>query len=273
MSELFLREDLATHFGGLDVLEIADRLQGEVYRQVARRRTVRMEIGGRAYFAKVHEGVGWGEIFKNWMVLKPAVIGAENEYLACLHLEAAGVRAPTVAGYGSSDGGAAQRTSWVICDELAGHLSLEDLVADWEARAPTSCQVHALVEGVASFVRNLHGAGVVHRDLYICHLLIDQAAWREGEVKLAVLDLHRAQIHDRIPREWLLRDLAALLFSTLDLGLSRYAWLRFVRRYRGRDLHDVFDEEGKFWRLVHARAQQLYRKGESKGLVSGAFRQ
>ena len=33
----------------------------------------------------------------------------------------------------------------------------------------------------------------------------------------------------QLPQRWRLRDLAALLFSTLDLGYSRRDWLRFVR--------------------------------------------
>ena len=96
-------------------------------------------------------------------------------------------------------------------------------------------------------------------------------AWQQGDVRLAVLDLHRAQIHRSIPEKWLLRDLAALLFSTLDLGLSRRAWLRFVRIYRDRPLQEVFAQEGGFWARVQARAEALYAKGATKGLVDGSY--
>ena len=290
MAELYLRDDVvpflaagAPEASSVDmragdsrntheqVLSIAARLDGEVFRAVARRRTVRMLLDGRAYFAKVHLGVGWKEILKNWLVLKPPVLGAENEYRACLHLANAGVRAPVVAGYGMSNGNPAERTSWIVTDELTGYLSLEDLVARWAQHPPKPRDVRKLVEHVARFVREFHGAGVIHRDLYICHILIDEQAWAAGHVNLAVLDLHRAQIHARIPEKWLLRDLAALLFSTLDLGLARGAWLRFVRIYRDRPLRDVFAEEGEFWRRVLERAETLYAKGATKGLVTGDY--
>jgi heptose I phosphotransferase len=268
---LWLRDDLRVPFAGLDVAAIADRLQGEVFRQVAGRRTVRLVLDGRAYFAKVHEGVGWREVLKNWLTLKPAVTGAQNEYRACLHLEAVGIRAPTVAGFGADGAHLAARRSWVVCDELAGYQSLEDVVAGWSQTPPSETARRALLDGVARFVARLHGAGVVHRDLYICHLLIDTAAWATGQVELAVLDLHRAQLHARIPRRWLLRDLAALLYSSLDLGLDARAWLRFVRLYRGRPLAEVVAAEGDFWRAVHARAERLYRKGAARGLVTGRW--
>src|SRR5690606_36719658 len=90
-----------------------------------------------------------------------------------------------------------------------------------------------------------------------------------GEPDLAVIDLHRARIHGRIPERWLRRDLAALLFSVLELPLTRRDWFRFLRVYRGRPLRAVLEQEGDFWRRVHRRALALYRKGRRKGLVGG----
>ena len=78
-------------------------------------------------------------------------------------------------------------------------------------------------------------------------------------------------MYTNIPQRWLLRDLAALLFSTLDLSLDLRAWLRFIRIYRSRPLQEVFAEEGDFWRNVYKRALLLYEKGQRKGLVKGNF--
>lgn len=271
MSEVYLREDLQAAWNGVDVFDAAFALQGEEYRAVAMRRTIRTHIGDRAYFAKLHEGVGWDEIFKNLLTLKLPVIGAENEYRACRHLEAAGISAPRVGAYGKQGRNPAYVRSFIVTDELAGRESLEDLTNRWPEEAPTPRQKRALTMAVARFAKDFHAAGVIHRDFYICHLLLDRHKYAEGEIDLAVLDLHRAQIHSDIPRRWLLRDLAALLFSTLDLPLDRRAWLRFVRVYRNRPLKEVFETEGKFWEAVYNRALKLYRKGTESGLMSGGF--
>ena len=137
---------------------------------------------------------------------------------------------------------------------------------------PSPREKRRLTEAVAQFAKTLHRAGVIHRDFYVCHLFAEIEAYARGEVRLAVIDLHRAQIHTEIPQRWLLRDLAALLFSTLDLPLDSRAWLRFIRVYRGRPLPEVFAEEGDFWRSVYERALVLYEKGKRKGLVKGHFR-
>jgi len=246
-------------------------LQGEVYRSVASRTTLRFEAAGRAYFLKRHRGVGWREIFKNLIALRLPVLGARNEYQTCRHLAGRGIAAPRVAAFAERGCSPAARDSFVICDALEDYESLEDLTDRWDDEPPDPLVKRRLVVAVARFARAMHAAGVVHRDFYICHLLVRREALQRGCVELAVIDLHRAQIRRRIPRRWLRRDLAALLFSVLDLPLSRTAWLRFVREYRGRPLREVWARDGSFWNGVYKRARALYRKGQRRGLVKGRF--
>lgn len=269
MAATYLREDIAALWSQRDALSKAQELDGEVFREVARRKTMKVEIAGSAYFVKLHHGVGWLEILKNWLILKRPILGARNEYEACRHLERMNIVAPRVAAFGESDGLPAARFSFVLCDALEDYEDLEIMTNRWFDDPPTALEMRHWVMAVAQFARHFHEAGVVHRDFYLCHLLA-----RRGEptAPLGVLDLHRALIFDELPRKWRLRDLAALLYSSLDLGLSRRAWLRFVRVYTGRPLREVFAEEGEFWLAVHQRACDLYAKGLRKNLVRGRFK-
>lgn len=273
MRETYVREDLSDVLPNQgDLLIWAKGLEGEVYREVARRRTLRVVVDGRGFFAKLHFGVGWIEIAKNWLTFKRPVLGAENEYRACVHLDHMGINAPKVAAFAVGQGSPATRQSFVLCDELAGFESLEEVTDRWGSRPPSPRQKRQLLVGVAEFVKQLHAAGVVHRDLYICHLLLDSNKWQHADLTLAILDLHRAEIHSALPEAWRRRDLAALLFSVLDLDLHPRAWLRFVRIYTGRPLRETFAEHGAFWGSVVQRAHKLYRKGLRKGLVKGRYR-
>ena len=199
------------------------------------------------------------------------ILGARNEFLACRYLEERGVIAPRVAAFAERGWNPARRRSFVLCDELAGYTSLEDLTAAWPSSPPDPLHVRRLVEAVAAFSRELHAAGIVHRDYYICHLWLRDDAWQQGRAELAVIDLHRALRFSQLPDRWRKRDLAALLFSVLDLPVHQRTWLRFVRHYRGKPLKEIFAQEGDFWRAVYARASALYRKGEKKGLTQGRF--
>lgn len=267
----FLRQDIAKLWAGQDPMDSAFALRGEVFRDVPGRRTLRVELDSRHYFVKLHYGVGWREVVKNWLQFKHPIVGALNEYVTCRDLDRLGIAAPKPAAYATSTGSIASRRSFVLCDELFGYTSLEDVTDDWIATSPHAITKHRLLYAVARFAKTFHDLGFIHRDFYICHILVQNDALSAGRFELAVLDLHRARRFSVIPLKWLKRDLAALLYSTLDLGYSPRDWLRFIRIYRGQPLTQVFAAEGEFWRSVLQRAEKLYQEGRRKKLVKGLY--
>lgn len=269
MHELYLRDDLARAWAGREPFAAVDALTGEVHREVANRRTLRFEMGGRAYFAKMHHGVGAAEILKNLLVGKRPIVDADNEYRACRHLAAHGVQTPAVAGFGRRGTNPATRRSFLLTDALLDRESLELLADRWLDAPPPPSVKRQMIAAVADIARRMHGAGVNHRDFYLCHLLIDGRALARGGIDLAVIDLHRAQIRAHTPRRWRIRDLGALVFSSLDLGLTRGDRLRFVAAYTGMPAREVLRDQRAFWSAVWRRAERLYAKGQSRGLVKG----
>ena len=137
----------------------------------------------------------------------------------------------------------------------------------WAADPPTLALRRRLVHSVADMARRLHGAGVNHRDFYICHIWANTEALSRGEVELAIIDLHRAQIRPRVPRRWILRDLAALMFSTAHLGLSRNDYLRFLKRYTRRPLRSVLREESALLRRIRRRADRLVTESHTRQVI------
>ena len=201
MEQAYLAPELAERLGGQDLLRWAESVEGEVFREVKGRCTLRVQVGGRAYFLKRHRGVGWLEILKNWAVGKRPVLGAANEYLACRHLAARNLPAPRVAAFATEGGNPARRRSFVLCEELTGYDSLESVAANWAEQPPSPLARRRLIVAAARFVRRLHEAGVAHRDLYICHLMLHRQCWAQGEARLAVLDLHRARLQPKLYRD------------------------------------------------------------------------
>ena len=265
---LFLREDLAAAWRGEDPFERVAQLDGEIFRDVAARRTLRFETAGRSYFAKLHFGVGWREILKNLVVLRRPVIDASNEYRACLLLPKFGVSTPAPAAYGVRGRSPATRQSFIVCDELTDHVSLSTLSQNWHHEPPEPAFKRRLIVAVAELTRAMHRAGVVHRDYYLYHLLVDQRLLKSGVVALSLIDLHRAQLRLKIPPRWLVKDLGALLFWCLDLPITRRDQLRFVRVYEDRPLREALRDNGEFWMRVERRAIALYNKGRRKGLMT-----
>jgi heptose I phosphotransferase len=272
---LLLRDDIAQAWNGQDAFEAARSQQGAVFRDKEGRRTLRFEIEGRGYFLKLHQGVGWSEIFKNLLQLRLPVVGASNEYLAIRALEEIPIDTLSVAAYGKRGIDPSQQLSFLVTDELTGVESLEDLCGRWVAQPPSFALKRALIVRLADISRRLHGAGINHRDFYLCHFLLDVSvpvtAASVAERPLYLMDLHRAQIRARVPRRWLIKDLGGLYYSALDIGLSRRDILRFVRAYGGRPLRELLGADLPFWRAVMRRAGQIYRRDHGREPASKAW--
>ena len=265
--ELYLRDDLTAAWAGRDPFEVVREMRGETYRVVKNRRTLRFVENGAAYFAKVHDAVGWREIVKELCNLKLPPVGARNEFAACRHLAARRIKAPRVAAFGRRGLNPARARSFVVCDALDGHISLEDLTEEWLANRPALALKRQMLYAVADLARRLHGSGVNHRDFYLCHIWAHAAALARGEVELAIIDLHRAQIRPRVPRRWILRDLAALMFSAAQLELSRNDQLRFLKRYARRPLRSVLRKDAPLLRRVHRRANRLLAESRTREVI------
>lgn len=85
--KLMLAEPFKTLWAGRDAFAEVERLEGEVYRELEARRTLRTEVHGRGYFVKIHRGIGWGEIVKNLVTAKLPVSGASQEWQAIQRLQ------------------------------------------------------------------------------------------------------------------------------------------------------------------------------------------
>jgi heptose I phosphotransferase len=250
------------HFSGPDAFDRILELDGTIYREMDGRRTLRFELGGRGYFAKLHFGIGWREILKNLLQGKLPVLGADNEREAIRRLERLGVTTMKVAGFGRRGWNPARRQSFLITEELDNAVSLETVCQDWRRIPPPVGVKRAFLKKIAAVTRALHEDGINHRDLYICHFLLDRASSVQDPdwPRLYLIDLHRAQIRRRIPRRWAVKDVAGLYFSSLDAALTRRDLFRFMKIYRNRPLREILQQEGPFWRDVSRRAIKLYRK-------------
>ena len=98
--KLMLAEPFKSLWAGRDPFAEVEGLQGEVYRELEARRTLRTEVDGNGFFVKIHRGIGWGEIFKNLLTAKLPVLGAGQEWKAIQRLQEVGVPTMTAVAYG-----------------------------------------------------------------------------------------------------------------------------------------------------------------------------
>jgi lipopolysaccharide core heptose(I) kinase len=258
---------MARAFGAVskeDAFEKVMALQGDVFRDVPGRRTLRFGLPGKlpekSLFAKLHYGVGWGEIFKNLLSLRLPILSAMTEVRAIQKLDALNIPTTPLVAYGKKGCNPAAIRSFVITEDLGDIVSLETFCADWKVNPPPLKFKRDLIKAVANLARAFHDNGMNHRDFYICHICLDSKRLAAGEIYLYLIDLHRVGIRETITSNARMKDMAALYWSALDIGLTGRDYLRFLKVYRQQPLSQTFDTELDFWEKVATRAKQLYIK-------------
>jgi heptose I phosphotransferase len=261
-NQLYLSDDFSTAWAGQDPFFCVEKLTGEIYRQVANRKTLRFELNDKSYFVKIHRGIGLIETIKSFLLGNAPVWGAEEELLAIKKCQKLGVDTMTLVAFGVKGFLPWRQVSFLITEELTNTISLEDLCATWKSEPPSFAFKKALIEKVAIISRLLHNNGLNHRDFYICHFLLalsSMHATSARDVLLYLIDLHRMQQRDQTPQRWVVKDIGGLYFSTMDVPFTKRDYYRFIKHYTAQPLKQALSN-AVFWQQVVVRANELYRK-------------
>lgn len=262
-----LKQPFSREWQGKDPFAEVVKLDGEVFRALETRRTLRFELAGKGYFLKYHRGTTLKEVLKNLISFRLPVLGADREWNAIHRLQALGVDTMTGVAFGQKGLNPLRRTSFIITEDLSPAVSLEDYCANWPQRPPRTGEKRAIIHRLAEMVRDMHQGGVNHRDCYICHFLLHQPyQYGETPMKLSVIDLHRAQIRQKVPRRWRDKDLIGLYFSSMNIGLTRRDIYRFLRVYFALPLRDLFLQESALFSMAEQKAEKIRRRTIRKSL-------
>jgi len=265
-----LSKAFAQQWKNKDPFSEAEKLQGEVFRALEARKTLRftlLEQGlEHSYFIKIHRGVGWFEIIENLIRLRLPVLGAKNEYLAIKKLEQLNIDTMHIAGYALKGKNPARQQSFIITEDLINTISLEDFCAQWQQTAPEFRLKQTLINKLAHISSTMHENGINHRDFYICHFLLDISQnLNYKHLKISLIDLHRAQLRQKTPERWIVKDIASLYFSVMNIGMTQRDFYRFMKGYKHCSLRDCLTKYADFWQKVELQGQKLWRRKQRKG--------
>lgn len=252
-----------------DPFSEVDKLQGEVFRALEARKTLRFSLYEDSYFIKIHRGIGWFELLENLLLLRSPVLGAKNEYLAIKKLQQLNIDTMHIVAYALKGINPARQQSFIITEDLINTISLEDFCSPWKESPPEFKLKQSLIAKLANISRTLHNNGVNHRDFYICHFLLDISKGEESiddkQLKISLIDLHRAQLRKNTPLRWRVKDIASLYFSAMDIGLTQRDFFRFMKQYEHCSLRECMHRYGHFWHDVQSRGEKLWQRKQRKG--------
>ena len=240
------------------------RLEGMVVKSAVRERsTHRLDLQGVTVYLKKHFFPGIREILKNFLRFRfPS--GALNEWRALLAFHAHNIPTMTPICAGRKPLlWKFEKESFLLTDEVGEASRLDDFL---KINGAVPCRGKVLetkkkiLENLADITRRMHSAGINHRDYYLCHVLVDNPE------RLYVIDLHRVNVRDKVGKRWRVKDLAALLFSSLEVPVTHGQRLAFYKRYM--QVSRLSADDKALIRLIVKKCdkiarhtEKMYRKG------------
>ena len=261
MNKIILKSPFEQLWQQKDPFTEVELISGKVYREVKQRKTLNFQLEGESYFIKIHRGTTIKEIVKNLISLRLPVLDAKQEWDAIHRLEQAGVNTMDGRAFGRKGLNPLTRHSFIITKDLNPTISLEDFTKSWITHPPSYNLKRSLIIYLANMTAKMHAAGVNHRDCYLCHFLLDIPLFENNQqIKLSVIDLHRAQTRDKVPTRWRDKDLIGLYFSSAKIGLTNRDIWRFLKVYFNKPLKTILRDEHKLITSAQQKAERISKR-------------
>jgi heptose I phosphotransferase len=250
--------DVLTRGGLQTVADFMAFSGGDVFKRLPARTVVRIAVesatGPRRFFLKRHtEPMRWGDRFRAWCSGFSTSWGRKEwDVIHALRREGIPTLTPVAAGERIAGG---RCESFVVTEALEGFEPLDALAASRYASplAPTTLgEKRAIIRRVAELTRRLHRAGFNHRDWYLCHIFARREP--DGTWQLRALDLQRVDRRRWRRRRWIVKDLAALNYSSPPGIVTATDRARFLKAYfdDGRALRE---HRALIWAIVRKTAR------------------
>jgi heptose I phosphotransferase len=226
---------------------------GEPVRDKGTRTIVRIVIPGRlpeTLYLKRHSRGSLRETLRALLSGRRPLSAAAEEWRAIERLRAAGIATMEPVAYGESAALASLRPSFIITAGVGGQR-LEERVRFLRGKFR---EKRSIIAALANCARRMHCAGLNHRDFYLSHIFLLTG---DARVRPVLIDLQRVQTRARGFNRWVVKDLAALNYSSPPPAVTRADRMRFLCRYLGRR---ALDRSGKrFARRIARKAERISR--------------
>lgn len=261
---LVLEEPFRTLWKGKDPFEEVEKISGDVKRALETRRTLRFVVDKKGYYLKLHHGTKMKEVMKSLIRLRTPVLGADREWYAIHRLAENDVDTMEGVAYGEKGGNPLSKTSFIITKDIGPSWDARHVLQDLTISVSVK---RIIIKRLAQMIRKMHHCGINHRDCYLAHFLVhrpfDLKIGKEQDLKISVIDLHRAQLRDAVPTRWRNKDLVGLLFSARDVELTDRDIYRFMKEYFQLPLRKILKQEKTLIASARTRIERMKRHQEN----------
>ena len=218
-------------------METSDRLHAKQGRSTAR---VRFDSpwGPLSVYLKRHYRLPWLARLGALVLPSRRFTPGASELAHLERARSLGVAVPDAVAAGERIGPWGRLQGFLMVAELVGCRELNEAIPDLAASMTPAAFARLkreLIAEMAAIAARLHSAKAFHKDLYLCHFFLNEAAEARAGSRLTLIDLHRLAEHRWTAMRWRWKDLGQLLYSTYGVyGINDRDRLRFWSLYRRR---------------------------------------
>lgn len=205
---------------GLTSAEAFWRLSGKSVKKVLKERGTEkvMLVDGAGEksvetYIKRYKPVGFREKIKCWTSLKPSCYDAYNEWDALLAFHRHNLPTMIPIAVGRCAEGTFTLTLGILDYQRSSELLPELAKTDFRRK-------RRLIAKIAELAGRAHKIGLGHQDFYLVHLFV--LPNQDDDVFL--IDLQRMIMKNPLPKRWIVKDLAQLLFSASGIVSKTDIW-------------------------------------------------
>ena len=221
----------------LDTLRGVFEYQGEGYLRTHANRDnfhIVEKADGRTcdLYLKRHRGFELKEAIKLLAAEAPFTTAGRREWENIARLAGLGIPTMRRVAYGERKILFFEAHSFVITERIPQATPMDDYIVRTAPEAVSGellREKRSLLWDLGDLARRLHRGGLTHMDLYLNHIFVRETA--SGEKVLHLIDLQRVARRRFFKRRWIVKDLAAILYSARKLPLSRTDFARIFMAY------------------------------------------
>lgn len=252
---------------GLDRFDAVMARDGFTMRSVPGRSTIRVDLtagagpGCRVFLKRYQpEYLPWWR----WPLRAVRWPGCGDEALhewRMIHaLRARGFNTPVPLAVGQHTVAGLVTRSFLLTAEIEGGIAAHEYL-----RRLSGAARRTLLMRIAELTRRFHQAGFVHKDYYLNHILIVEPPRGTDAPELFLIDLQRVRGPGRVGERWLVKDLAALIYSAQLVRATRSDLLAFYKTCLARPRLDARDK--RRIRRILARVDGLRRRSPKYDVI------
>ena len=241
-------------FGLASFQDFMDYSGGELICHKRGRSTVRLQIGDRAFYLKRNR-FHCVEFLKGLSRLRLPPRGALQEWRNIELVQQAGIATVPPIAFGEQPILGLETCSFSMTEELYGCIPLDQLLRANFSGILSGTQRQRkqhLIRQVGILARQLHGAGLFHRDFYLSHVFVSP------KDVLQLIDLQRILCRPLRAKHFRIKDLAQLNYSASRIpGITRSDRLRLLLAYL--DRNSLLDKDKLLVRAVQKKTDRIAR--------------